>query len=104
MALGTHLNFLATLGAHCTEEKWRLTENKTSKLVEPFCVCGFPLGLLNANEHPEETVSGGGAHCMHSGSILLQVHLLAHSYPEDLWEKQSGRGGNINSRVARGSY
>lgn len=33
----THLNFLATLGAHCTEEKWRLTENKTSKLVEPFC-------------------------------------------------------------------
>lgn len=40
-ALCTQLSFLATLGAHCTEAKWRLTEDKkTSELVEPFCTPG----------------------------------------------------------------
>lgn len=69
--------------------------------------CGFRLGLVNANEHAEQTVSGGGAHaqCVCSGSILLQADLLVTLwYPEGSLREAGREGRKYQCQGGRGSY
>lgn len=81
-----------------------LTENKTligwSLSAHPHC--GFQLGLLNANEHLEETVSGGGEHsaCAVVASFCKLIFESHSATLKDHREKRNEKGGNINSRVA----
>lgn len=82
------------------EAKQRLTETKISKHIH---ASGFGPGFLNANGQAPggNSMVGWGTQCMCSGSTLLKPDPASHNCTQrDCWEKQGGRGGNTDCRVA----